>query len=307
MKIVPLFLAFCVLSLLASCSSADGIGEGQKPIDFCARISNTNDFPEYVFVVFKDYLARRHEVVLPTRGYIIINDSDCIPFGYKGWDGGVYAIPKSSFNEEDLKPLAEYLSNWTENPSYNSDHTLEYVKKLQYVPVINDPYNRTYMAQRAINSVNDPTVKITYEYTITTKDDKLVLEMKQIDKIGWLYLFLMILFIAFVECIFVTNMSSWYCEKVKRVFPRIFLINMISYPIGAYIILNISDSILLVEAVIILLEWALIAVLFKTSIGRSLAISLLINIASWFIGFALLDLVPLLPWLFSEISSVTGI
>mgnify|MGYP001598552478 FL=1 len=88
-----IFLLVIVL-IVMPLVSADTITPGTKKINYCAKITNIDDFSEYVFLSYNfGHLA---------GGYSIIKQDACISSGYKFSSTRLYAIPKSKFNEEDI-------------------------------------------------------------------------------------------------------------------------------------------------------------------------------------------------------------
>jgi hypothetical protein len=83
-----------ILLLVLPIVSADLIVPGFIGVEYCAKITNINDFPDYYFI---------HRNYGPMgMGFRILKENECISTGYKFSQNGLYAIKKSDFNEQNL-------------------------------------------------------------------------------------------------------------------------------------------------------------------------------------------------------------
>ena len=88
--------------------SADLITPGYKSISITNRITNINDFQDYVFVSGPTGSPG------PTCDFQIIERDGIIPKYYKFCQISVYAIKKSDFNQEEIDNLNTRNDNFTE-------------------------------------------------------------------------------------------------------------------------------------------------------------------------------------------------
>lgn len=72
---------------------ADMLPAGKRGVNYCARINNLDQYPNYVFLSYCQF---------PSPNYTIIRTGECIPF-YHLSQPTICAIPKEKFNKEALK------------------------------------------------------------------------------------------------------------------------------------------------------------------------------------------------------------
>jgi hypothetical protein len=102
MKIKTLLIALLVFVCLMQAVNADIIVPGTKIISYCQQITNTNEFPDYVFLI-KLGGPMSHGI------YELIEENKCIgERWYKFSSGALYAIKKSDFNESEIN----FQSQW---------------------------------------------------------------------------------------------------------------------------------------------------------------------------------------------------
>jgi hypothetical protein len=90
------FFVLSLLLLLPQPVLADIIVPGQTDVDYCAQISNANQFPEYLFIAYIK------GPIPPDKGYQILESGECIEFGYKSNDARLYAIEREKFDESAI-------------------------------------------------------------------------------------------------------------------------------------------------------------------------------------------------------------
>ncbi len=96
---------FFLMLLIMSLVFADLVPMGTKPINFCYKFTNLNDYPDYVFIIHG----------IPSPYYEVITNDECFTF-YKFSVVHMYAIDKNMFDENmlnqmDEKELDHYLNN----------------------------------------------------------------------------------------------------------------------------------------------------------------------------------------------------
>ena len=72
---------------------ADIIPAGQRGVNYCCRIDNIDQYPNYVFIAYCRF---------PSPGYSIIKPGECIRF-YHLCQPSIYAIAKAKFSEDSIK------------------------------------------------------------------------------------------------------------------------------------------------------------------------------------------------------------
>ncbi|MCX6817613.1 MAG: hypothetical protein NTU57_02025 [Candidatus Aenigmarchaeota archaeon] len=164
-----LFLFLAVLFLAAPKVSADVLIPGYKGVEYCFQIENTNDFPDYTFVVHYTFAMENYQVV---RG------NECMHF-YKFNKPKIYAVKKSLFNEVPLisimnsdnhSKLTEYIAN--DKNFISSDVEIESISQI----VDTDPSKKIVDELKIISIENDmleiEKSKTIYTYTDGTTEEK---------------------------------------------------------------------------------------------------------------------------------------
>ena len=88
--------------LVMPIASADLIIPGTKYVDYCDKIININDYPDYVFLSY-NYGPM-------SEGHTILKEDKCFPVGYKFSSTDVYMIKKSDFDEKRINFNALWVS-----------------------------------------------------------------------------------------------------------------------------------------------------------------------------------------------------
>ena len=94
-------LLFVFLISVFQFVKADLIMPGSKPIDYCVRITNVNEFPEYVFLAHLT-LSGISRVTPNNQGYQILEENECIDIGYKLNVAELYFVKVKDFNESAI-------------------------------------------------------------------------------------------------------------------------------------------------------------------------------------------------------------
>lgn len=167
--ICALLLLWAILFMNTPKVSADSIMPGYKSVEYCFQLENTNDFPDYTFVVHYAFAMENYQVV---RG------NECMHF-YKFNKPKIYAVKKSLFNEVPLisimnsdnhSKLTEYIAN--DKNFISSDAEMEHA-----VPVVDtDPTEKIVDVLRIIsvdeNNAAIEKTKVIYTYTDGTTEEK---------------------------------------------------------------------------------------------------------------------------------------
>jgi len=290
MRFVRCLAVLLILIIFCQPASADAIGVGERPVEFCARIKNLDAHPDKVFVIFRmEYdskeLSERYS--LPEAGYSVVKENECIQFGPKSEDNKIYWIEKEKFSEDRLVPMVQWYFQRGQGWVYPKTYVNDTEGQRKY---ISENYRPLGLIQRWLN-VRDynPTKRIVYEYTIEEKDGNLTLKLVEYNEgVDWqavvFYLLVFTVFTWLVESFFTA--SFFLRGDPDNVFKKVFLINVVSCPI-AYVLMNLFPNAVLVEAVIILLEIPLYRRLFSLGLGKSALISLSANIVSFLMGLPL--------------------
>jgi len=164
-----LFLFWAVLLLAAPKVSADLLIPGYKGVEYCFQIENTNDFPDYTFVVHYTFAM---------EGYQVIRGNECLSF-YKFNVPKIYAINKLLFNEAPLisimnsgnhSKLTEYIAN--DKNFIPSDVEIKAISQV----VDTDPTKKIVDVLKIISIENDKLEieksKTIYTYTDDTTEEK---------------------------------------------------------------------------------------------------------------------------------------
>ncbi len=93
-ELIVSLISILILSTTASVAFADVIEPGMKEVKFYYTILNTNNYPDYVFLIHGT----------PSPPYEIINSSE-FSF-YKSSTVSIYAIKKSDFNKIELSNMS---------------------------------------------------------------------------------------------------------------------------------------------------------------------------------------------------------
>jgi len=119
-----------------------------KGVNYCFRISNIKDYPEYVFLQYSKKSVQRCQDCNWSGGHFIINIDDCVTSKDKEDSSTVYAIGKENFKEfeisSEIKEEEKYFetnnnliySGIIINPVYFVDVTFEGYKKSKTVKII---------------------------------------------------------------------------------------------------------------------------------------------------------------------------
>lgn len=127
MKKEKIIVGFLSLLILINVTSADLINPGYKPIKISNKITNINDFPDYVFISGSDldnnfFMCEYSEIA--NDGIVDIG------WCYKYDALSVYAIPREKFDSEKIKQINE--------KSYNLTETREYFDSIGAIKILED-------------------------------------------------------------------------------------------------------------------------------------------------------------------------
>lgn len=85
-----------------------------RAVDYCFKISNTEDYPEYVFLQYSKKSIQWCQQCYWNGGHIVINTDDCITSVGKEDSSTVYAIKKEYYNESDISSDIEKKKKYFE-------------------------------------------------------------------------------------------------------------------------------------------------------------------------------------------------
>ncbi len=152
------FIVFSILIFISASASADVIPPDRKAINWSYKISNINDFPANVFLLYEH----------TSNTYKILNDDESFRF-YKLSDVTIFTMPESEFDQEELEKYKqeEIEEFFSENPSLiASDIKLSPEDTVE----IGDPLKEAEYVLR-INSISEDNLEIVEEKTIYTYED----------------------------------------------------------------------------------------------------------------------------------------
>ncbi|MFT4304762.1 MAG: hypothetical protein ACMXX8_01595 [Candidatus Woesearchaeota archaeon] len=149
---IKILLLFIIAIISSNFVSADVIFPGERSIDYCSRINNIHEFPDYYFISF--------DQTGMTSPYII-TDNSCITGMKHG--ATILAIHKNNFNEDllDFQNLMFYQSN--------NDLLMEENIRISFLASQWDPRNKIINNLEIISKNNEFTLKSSkqFSYDIT--------------------------------------------------------------------------------------------------------------------------------------------
>ena len=256
MDIKFLFIVVFISLLILPLVSADIITPGFHSIDIENRITNLQDYPNYVFVS-----AGSISTMCPIK---VISQEGLIEPYYKLCSISVYAIEKEKFDENIL--------NATEIPE-NAKVVITGIQTLKSVS--------SYSSETLVNNIY--TVDLN---AIKDKPDNTITESNYLREIVVIAVFFVLtVLIEFLVVLVFNSISSLHKSNLKLL-GYVSLINLITLPIATLIVIN-AYSILLVELIVVLVESLMLKYLLKIDYPRALVISFIANLITGFMGIFL--------------------
>ncbi|MCK5019206.1 MAG: hypothetical protein KAS32_19255 [Candidatus Peribacteraceae bacterium] len=154
-----IFFMGLFFSLASQNASADLLVEGYKSVGYCFEISNIDDYPDYIFLLVPTIMG----------GNQIIVDDQCMHF-YKHASPKIYAVEKTTFNQEELE-------SFNEKNSIPSDIVIRSVGQV----IDTDPTNRVKDVMEII-SLTSEKLEIHKSKTVYTYEDGTIEEQNYVSQ-----------------------------------------------------------------------------------------------------------------------------
>lgn len=92
MKKIIVFIFVIIILIMPYIAKADILLAGQKPLEYCAKVDNIKQYPDYTFLIYPTGMS---------GGYQIVEENQCLLF-YKFAPAKFYAIKSSIFYENTV-------------------------------------------------------------------------------------------------------------------------------------------------------------------------------------------------------------
>lgn len=162
-KLICILFLLTIPFIIPFKTFADILPEGQKGIDYCFKIDNINNYPDYTFIAYPTFFGK--------GAYTILKQDTCLKF-YKNVFPRIYATLKRNFNEKDILTKGEesYFGDTTKLlPSGLEVHDYSYVDKNNPLDKVTDIATITSLTE---NSFQVQKSKIVYTYTDGHTEEK---------------------------------------------------------------------------------------------------------------------------------------